>query len=195
MVRLRNLFWELRLGISTHGIFDVQFPDAYHYATMRYVTINRILEFLDLQPTDILVDIGSGKGRILCCAARSELRKVVGIEVAKELCEASEANAARMRGRKSPIAIHNSAAQEFDYAEGTVFTLFNPFGAATLAIVLESLERSWRARSRDIRIAYANPAHDDVFAQMKWLQRHEHWEKDTLRMEHSVSFYKSLPNT
>ena len=29
----------------------------------------------------------------------------------------------------------------------------------------------------------------------KWLERYEHWDKDKLRMEHSVSFYRSLPLT
>lgn len=187
------MLWELRLGISTHGLFDGHFPDGHHYATMRYVTINRILDFLELQPSDTFVDIGSGKGRVLCCAARSELRAVIGIEFSKELCKVAETNAARMRGRKSPIAIHQMPAQEFNYSEETVFTLFNPFGAATLATVLGKLELSGKAYPRGIRVVYANPEHEEVFARMKWLERYEYWDKDRLHLEHSVSFYRSLP--
>lgn len=193
LVRAYNLLWEIRLGISTNGSVDIQFPDAYEYATMRYSTINRILKHLRLQPSDVLVDLGSGKGRVLCCAARFAMRKVVGVELSKEMYDAATLNVAKMRGRKSPITIHHTTAQEFDYSEGTVFTLFNPFGASTLASVLEKLGLNLQTNPRCVTIAYANPEHDDVFARMKWLERYAHWDKDKLGMEHSVSFYKSLP--
>jgi hypothetical protein len=68
--RLNNLWWEYRLGVSTRGIVPTDHPDSVHYATMRYSTVWTILRHLDLRAPDVFMDIGSGKGRVLCCAAR-----------------------------------------------------------------------------------------------------------------------------
>lgn len=189
--RLHNLYWELRLGISTHGIVDTAIPDASHYATMRYASIIPILEHLSLQPSDVVVDVGSGKGRVLCVAARYVVQEVIGIEAVPELCQAAEKNSRHLRGRKSPIVIYNALAQEFDYSKGTVFTFFNPFGAATLSTVVERIHAGLQHRPRPIRIAYANPEHDHILAQCSWLDRYDAWRKEERGMEHSVTFYRS----
>lgn len=188
--RLNNLFWETALGISTRGIVDVHHPDSYHYATMSYFTIQKVLSFLSLQKEDVLIDIGCGKGRVLCLAARTPLQKVIGVDLSKELCEIARTNAERLRGRRSPIVVHNSNAEDFDYSQGTVFILFNPFGSLTLDTVLSKIHRD--VHSHPVRIAYANPAHDDVFAAHSWLQPYERWDKEKLGLEHSVSFYQSV---
>lgn len=191
VARLQNLVWELRLGISTRGIVETDVADASHYATMSYAMINRILDHLQLLPADVLIDVGSGKGRVLCCAARSIVREVVGVEIVPAFCRIAERNAERMRERKSPIVIHNVNAREFDYSRGTVFTLFNPFGADTLLAVMGKIEESVRVNPRGLRIAYANPKHDDVIRRLPWLECYDEWSKDHLRIEHSVTFYRS----
>ncbi len=188
--RLNNLWWEFRLGIRTRGIVEVQHPDAYHYATMFYSTIRKVLDRLELGHDDVVVDIGCGKGRVVCLAALNDVKKVVGVDLSGEFCDAARANARNMRGRRAPIEVHNVPAQEFDYSGTTAVFLFNPFGATTLDEVLNKIVSDVKDRSR-LRIAYANPAHDDVFTRHSWLERFEHWDKQALGVEHSVSFYKS----
>ncbi len=190
--RLNNLFWEYRLGVSTRGIVDIDNPDSYHYATMFYSTIQKMVRFLNLQPTDVVVDIGSGRGRVLCCAARHPVRKVVGIDLSEELCGDARVNAQRMRERRSPIEVHQGFAQTFDYSTGTAFILFNPFGASTLDAVLTKIHNDVQTASASIRIAYANPLHEDVFKKHRWLQRYEYWDKGKLHLEHSIAFYKAV---
>ncbi len=187
--RLNNLFWETYLGISTRGIVDVDHPDSYHYATMSYATIRRVLDFLSLKKDDVFTDIGCGKGRVLCLAARYRPGRVIGVDLSKEFCETARSNANRMRGSHSPVVVYNSDAESFDYSEGTVFLLFNPFGATTLNMVLSKIHNDGKGKS--VRIAYANPVHDEVFARHLWLRPYERWEKEHLNMEHSVYFYRS----
>lgn len=189
--RAHNFLWEVRLGISTRGIVNTNFPDARHYATLPYATIFRILERLCLTPQDVLVDVGSGKGRVLCCAARYVLREVVGVEIVQHLCEIAERNSRRLRGRKSPITIFNTAAQSYDYSNATVLTFFNPFGAKTLDAVLNRIEESQRKNPRPLRLAYANPEHDDVVQRRRWLERTDVWHKEAMAIQHSVVFYTS----
>ncbi len=187
--RLNNLYWERKLGISTQGLHDTDFPDANHYATMCYSTINRVLQRLFLAPSDILVDIGCGKGRVLCCAARLHVRKVIGVEISEELSQVAEENASRMHDRRSPIEVMNVRAQDFDYGEATVMMLFNPFGPTTVEAVLDRMRVS--RNSHSVRIAYINPVHERIFLDKRWLKLIEHWDQDRMQTEHSVSFYKS----
>ena len=186
--RLNNLWWEHRLGISTRGVVPVAHYDSTHYATMSYSTIWSILDHLSLGPSDVFVDIGSGRGRVLCCAAQYPVERVVGVDLSEPLCEAARENARRLRGRRAPISVQASMADDFAYSAATVLFLFDPFGAQTLARVLERIGREVH---QSLRIAYANPTHDEVFQRQTWLEPSEHWDAAASGMEHSVSFYRS----
>ena len=188
--RLNNLFWERRLGISTRGLVPIDHPDSVHYATMPFSTIRSIFQYIDLQPPDVFVDVGCGKGRVLCYAARHEVKRVVGVDLSAELCGEARANAARLRGRKAPIVVELRPAHEFDYSAASALFMFDPFGAATMAKVLDKIGRDTAGRS--VRIAYANPTQDAVFRQQQWLERREFWPKEATGLEHSVVFYRSL---
>ena len=187
--RLNNLVWEYRMGISTRGVIEVDHPDAGHYAAMSYRSIFATLAALRLGRDDVFVDIGCGKGRVLCCAARTPMRKVVGVDLSAELCEDARCNAARARGLKTPIEVHCALADDFDYSEGTVFFLFSPFGAETMRRVLAKIHAD--RGSGDVRIAYANPAYPEPFAEQAWLERYEFWDRLERNDEHSVAFYRS----
>ena len=187
--RLNNLYWEYRLGISTRGVVPVEHFDSHHYATMNYSTIWSILDRLALGPADVFVDIGCGKGRVLSCAGRYPVDRVIGVDLSAPFCEVARENARRLRGRRAPIDVETTMADEFDYSESTVLFLFDPFGAATLEPLLEKIGRT---ATRTVRVAYANPTFDEVFLRQPWLERTEHWDARSSGFEHSVSFYRSV---
>jgi len=189
VARLDNLRWELRLGVSTRGRVEVDYPDAHRYASMNYSSIFETLHFLSPKPADTFIDIGSGRGRVLCCAARYPITKVIGVDLTTAFCADASSNAARMRGRRAPIVVHNVNATEFDYADGDVYYLFDPFGADTLTNVLEKI-RDDRG-DKPVRFAYANPTHEIAFTTQPWLERYEFWDKAKTGGEHSVSFYRT----
>ncbi|GAB3672571.1 hypothetical protein GCM10027589_42120 [Actinocorallia lasiicapitis] len=187
--RLANLWWETRLGVSTRGTAATGYPDAVHYATMSYATIGKVLDGLELGPDDELADLGSGLGRVLCCAARRPIRAAVGYEVDPGLCGQARRNAVRLRGRKAPITVHEGPAQEMTFRDVTAFFLFDPFGEQTLRAVLDKIEAD--TGGVGVRFAYANPSHDHVFAERKWLEAHDFWDAAEKGLEHSVAFYRS----
>jgi cyclopropane fatty-acyl-phospholipid synthase-like methyltransferase len=166
--RLGNAFWEKALGISTRGVVDVDYTDAVHYASMPYATIWNLLRQLELGPDDTFVDVGCGRGRVLCCAARRPISEAIGVEVSAPLCADARANADRLRGRKAAITVHNAPAQDFDYSAATVLFLFNPFGPDTMDQVLAKLRADTAGGS--LRIAYAVPTYADVFKDHDWLE-------------------------
>jgi cyclopropane fatty-acyl-phospholipid synthase-like methyltransferase len=188
--RVRNLVWERRLDVSTRGVVAVDHPDASLYAAMHYVSINRALAALELWPDDVFVDIGCGKGRVLCCAARSRVAKVVGVDLSEEFCEQARQNARRVRGLRAPIEVTTGLAEEFDYSECTAFFMFSPFGPDTMRKVLSKIHAD--RGQRPVRIAYAHPAYPAPFAEQAWLERYDFWDHAQRPDKHSVAFYRSV---
>lgn len=190
-IKLCNMLWDYRLNIRTKGVFEVSVADAVHYSTISYKLLRVILRSLFLKPTDVFVDVGCGKGRVVCLAARLNIQKVIGIEVSEKLCKISKRNSSLLRRRLAPIMIINALAQETDYRQGTVFYLFNPFGASTLSAWLSKMEESLRLYPRTVKIVYVNPKHEPLLKNCKWLKRYDSWER-TVGLEHSVSFWESI---
>lgn len=192
LMKCGNMLWEYRLGIHSRGaLHSAAGSDSVPYSTSSYRTIMGILHNLSLKSSDVFVDIGCGKGRVLCCASRFRIREVVGIEADESLCATAQRNAEKARGKKSPIRIINAAAQEFDYRAGTVYYLFHPFGAATLNQVLARIEQSLQLHPREIRIVYLNPAADFLLRKNNWLEMYERWQAgDKFGLTHDVSFWR-----
>lgn len=187
-----NLGWEYMLGINTRGTAEVPEPDSGHYVTTNYSLIWAILHNLALSSSDVFVDIGCGKGRVICCAARFNIRGVTGVEISKNLCEIAERNAVRVSRRRAPITIINTPAQDCDYLNGTVFYLFNPFGALTLRRVLTKIQLSVSAHPRLVRIVYVNPQHESLFQAHDWLELYDRWEPGrNAELAHDISFWRS----
>ena len=175
--RVVDLVWEWRLGIRTRGSAEVGHPDAVRYAPFAYAAVWKTLWHMDLQSSDVFVDLGCGKGRVTCCAARLATCTIIGIDIESELCAIARDNARRLRGRRTPIQIINIAAQDFDYHRCTAIFMFNPFGAATLQQVVDIIRRSLDEYPRPLRLAYVNPRHDQVISEAGFLQRYDHWTR------------------
>jgi SAM-dependent methyltransferase len=194
-IKLRNFLWEQTLGINTRGVVkeDID-PDSFCYSTISYSAIFSILNRLDLKSSDVFYDIGSGKGRVACCAARFNLKKVIGVELNIKLCNIAKQNAALLKGGKTKIEIANVLAQEYDYHDGTIFYLFNPFGASTLSSVLSKIDHALCLYPRTIRIIYVNPGFDSLLSNSNWLEMYDKWAPNKyIGLNHSVSFWRSKP--
>lgn len=149
---------------------DMRVDDSVIYEGISYLQLWRYINSLKLSSDDVVFDIGCGMGRVLCLFARRPVKKCVGIEVSKELAEIAKQNAMRLRGCKAPIDIVVGDAAEADYSDGTIYCLFNPFGAETLEAVLERIYSSVQRLPRRIWIAYFTPIHDDVLESCDWLR-------------------------
>lgn len=69
-IKFCDMLWDYRLNIRTRGVFEVSTVGAFHYATVSYTFIREILRSLFLKPTDVFVDLGCRKGRVVCLAER-----------------------------------------------------------------------------------------------------------------------------
>src|SRR5438093_966038 len=78
----------------------------------------------DVQPDDVIVDVGAGKGRAINWLVRAHpSNRIVGIELDPEIC----AETAKRLARFDQVEILCGDALELLPADGTLFYLFNPF--------------------------------------------------------------------
>ncbi|MGN6488355.1 MAG: class I SAM-dependent methyltransferase [Devosia sp.] len=173
--RVENIRAEMTLGINTRGILETDIPDAQIYGTVDYPHVRSVLAALALTPSDVFIDVGCGRGRVLCCAALQDCAAVVGVELSPELCAEARVNGQKMRGRRTSIEVYQVAAQDFDYQGATALYFFNPFGAATLDLVLAKIRAD--TSGAPIRMAFVNIAEhtERVFNNHSWLALQEFW--------------------
>jgi SAM-dependent methyltransferase len=131
---------------------------ATHYEPTPVADIDRMLDAVPLAPERAtLVDVGAGLGRVVLHAARRPYRQIVGIEISPALVEVAKDNRAAYRGELvcRDIRLVRADAARFTFPRGDlVVYLYNPFGAAVLAPMLDRLIAD---RRRDIALVYHTP--------------------------------------
>jgi SAM-dependent methyltransferase len=183
-----------RLRIDTGGYKHMSEAGHVHYGTLPYRGSMAVLRALPDVTGRTLVDIGSGKGRFLCCAARFPFARVIGIEYDRELCEVSLKNARSLRLRVCDIEVVNCLAQNYSYGSGDFYYLYNPFSAEILRRVIE---RIGTERTGPVVLIYVNPRHEAVLHEFPWLERYDFWDTGAHGIRgrdggrYQVSFWRS----
>lgn len=113
---------------------------------------------------DVLVDLGSGLGHVPLLTAICTGAASLGIE--REAAYVACAQAAADALQLSRARFRCTDARAADFADGTLFYLYTPFGGSVLQTVLDALRRE--AGRRAIRIAAHGPCVAALAAQ-PWL--------------------------
>lgn len=142
--------------------------DAQGYQPTRYWQLERMTAALGLNESDVFVDLGCGKGRVVCYIALNRLRKVVGVELRRDLAAVAADNVRRL-APPTPVEIVCRDVADFRSPDGTVFYMFNPFGRRTVEAVAANIRASWEDRPRPIRIVYNNSVHGACLDALDWL--------------------------
>lgn len=144
--------------------------EQYEYQGTPYEFIADFLHVLDLGPEDVLYDLGSGYGRIpLYAALTTNCGKCKGIEIVPERVRISQ-NAARALLLLNVDFIQDNV-QDYDFSDGTIFFLFNPFTWQTLEKVGEKFKKIVAQRKIQI-VTWGGPS-------VAYLER-QHWLKRRL---------------
>jgi SAM-dependent methyltransferase len=177
--RLESYAWDRWLNIDTAHIAGTsRLPDdkglcgdAYGFQTNAHCSIRKAIQLTRPRKDDVMIEIGCAKGRAVCHFARLPIKKVIGIEISRELSEIALSNAQRLRGRRAPIEIHNQDAATSFYGEGTIFFISNPFGPITLKAVLDRIAESHLSCRKQARFIYLNPTCSEVFDSLSWIKK------------------------
>ena len=130
--RILDRVGDFRLRIATYGSAELCLPGQRHYATVSFRATKLIFDHLRPSLEDVIVDIGCGKGRVVCCAAQRHVKQVVGIEYNPELAKIALRNLQRMPNKRAPASIEIGLAEDFDYSSASLIYLYNPFDATAL---------------------------------------------------------------
>ena len=161
------------LGIKTFGHVPAH-PDMsarnIRYDPLPYRSLRAVARHLPLSQNDHLLDIGCGKGRVLCFFALRHIRRCSGIEISSDLSGAARRNARCLRRRRAPIDVTQADAMDSGIGDASIIYLFNPFSAEVMEPVLRNIEHSLRARPRPLRICYINPVQGALLDARDWLE-------------------------
>jgi predicted O-methyltransferase YrrM len=117
----------------------------------------------------IFLDVGAGKGRGVMIASELPFRRVIGVELNKEMARIAQANVDLWRrahkadptaGAIAPIRILNEDALSYELpSTPTLIFLFHPFEAPVLKAFLRRIESAFASRPGTVDLLYVNAEH------------------------------------
>ena len=141
-------------------------PESVAYSPSPWWILRWLLPTSEVQSTDVFVEFGCGKGRVVLDAARRyRFRRVVGVELSPELSEVARELVTSERGRLrcQDVTIETIDATQFEIPDEMTYAyLYNPFFGATFERVVENIIESLDRSPRRIRVIYLHPAHHDT---------------------------------
>lgn len=142
-------------------------------------TLLRMVELAEVQPDDVVVDIGSGVGRATALIHLVTGASAIGIEIQSALVRSARELAQRVN-TPQVSTVHGDAAQLTRYiASGDVFFLYCPFGMDRANQFLDDIE--WMAKARAARVCAVNMA----LPARSWLT--------PVSTSHDLAVYRSRP--
>ena len=153
--------------------FDTSmFDDNKIYSPVEYYHIRKEIRILGPLPHDVFIDLGCGKGRVVCCFARRKLKECIGIDIDPKLCSLAKINSTRLNGAKTPMRFICGDVAYADLSFGTIYYMFHPFGPSTLKEELRKIEASLRSNYRKIKIVYHNAIHEEILIKTSWIEKY-----------------------
>jgi hypothetical protein len=134
------------------------------YDGSQWLPVRRALKDLAPGPSDVFVDLGSGKGKVLLIAGMLPFRRVVGVEIDEKLSGCARRNIRQARPRLCAQDVNSITANVLDWPipdETSVIFMFNPFIGHTFRSVVGRIIESYDRRPRTLHIVYFYPWEHD----------------------------------
>jgi tRNA G37 N-methylase Trm5 len=135
------------------------------YEPSGWFYLRRALRKREVKPSDVFIDFGSGKGRVVFQAARYPFARVIGVEISEALNEVARRNIKRNRDRLvcRDVTLVTSDAAEFAIPDDmTIAYFYYPFAGATFERVIANIVLSLDRRPRPVKLIYACPGIEDA---------------------------------
>lgn len=177
----REIKGEKKYGIHTTGADEldklqekgIDIEHATIYMPASYDLLEYAFSNIPMKSFRHFIDIGCGKGRIMCVAAHYGATKVTGIDFSKDFCDAAKLNLAKTKLLLPKLdykVFHNDAFYFEIPDDADCIFMFNPFDEIIMSGVLENIEMSLERAPRKITIVYANPLQKHLFFEYGYQQ-------------------------
>jgi hypothetical protein len=139
---------------------------ASRYEAVSFYMLEKLLNaFKKVSGLTSIIDLGSGKGRVMMAAPHFGFTDITGIDFAKELCEQAIANMNEKKTQFPGIKwrVINENVENYEIGkQDSVFFMFNPFTEDILKRFLEKIDKSCHEFPRSIYFLYANPQYQKL---------------------------------
>jgi predicted RNA methylase len=156
-----RLLYERGLDTSETRVRAMHFhPERVRYAPSGWMLLPGVLAHCEIGPTDVFVDFGAGKGRVLVQAAGHPFARVVGVEIDPELAEQGRRNLARARARLvcQEVELVTADAARWPVPDDMTYGFFFiPFTGEIARAVVANVVASLDRRARTVRLIYSRP--------------------------------------
>jgi len=145
--------------------------DVYH---SDYDALSIIFNFCcPVAETDVLVDVGCGKGRVINYWLSQGLRnRMIGLELDPDIANQT----AKQFERRPNVSILAGDAIANIPLEGSLFYFYNPFSRERVALFEEKLRKL--AAAKTVKVIYYNPKSIDAFSPAMWHIEHINFDQD-----------------
>jgi hypothetical protein len=156
----RNAVRDLRYGSFLGGTVKTRYEHlgAHDVGNVEYEDLPPLFAPADVEPSDVIVDVGAGKGRsINWLLERYPGNRIIGIELDPEIA----AKTAQRLRRFENVAIVCGDATAMLPQDGTIFYLFNPFDDSVMRRFIDAFLAAGMDPRR--RIVYHNAKYVELF--------------------------------
>lgn len=161
------MIYERGLAATGEGIgldeLGLNAPGRVRYEASGWAYLRRALRRCEVGPTDVFVDFGSGKGRVVWQAARYPFGRVIGVEISAQLNEVAHRNLEENRDRLKcrDVELVTADATQFEIPDDMTFAyLYSPFEGQIFETVIDHVIESLDRNPRRLNLIYANPVMD-----------------------------------
>lgn len=198
--RVTKLLFERDMDTTGQTIELEHFnPDLVPYEPSSWLPLRWALRRIRPRPDDVFVDFGSGKGRVICQAARRPFARVVGVEISEKLVEAARVNVERNRRhfKCQDIELVSADATQWTIPDDmTIGYLYHPFAGATFRRVIDNVVRSIERNPRRVRLVYVGPVLETEILEtgLFRLARRRRGRRGRSQLFNSVSVFEHDPS-
>ncbi|MCR5690949.1 MAG: class I SAM-dependent methyltransferase [Eubacterium sp.] len=141
--------------------------DNYHchrYEPTPYPVLDQLFDYYQPGEDEVLVDYGSGLGRLNFYVAHRLGIQSVGVEFSREYYQRALANLETFQGKKDKISFCLSRAEDYLVSKvETCFYFFNPFSLDIFRQVINRILDSWEEVPRKLTLVLYYPEDDVIF--------------------------------
>lgn len=157
MHRATERYHELRWGIDTDHVIEphelgIKSNESHAYVPTDFTTFHKVMRRIPVRKNhDVLLDWGSGMGRVLIMGGMYPFERIVGVELSPQLNRIAEDNIRRvlpkLRCRKISTVTADAAHYEVP-DDVTLVYCYNPFHGDIFASALHNLKESLDRKPR-----------------------------------------------
>ena len=174
-LRGSEFYHDHRLGIRTRAtVATGGGEDSIDYMPIPYRHLTCMLAKVRMDEDCVFLDYGAGMGRVVAVAATHPVRRVIGVELSRDMAAIARRNLAQARGLicRDVQFVEQDAADFVVPEDVSVIHFYNPFIGETLAQVVRRIHDSVVRRPRTIQIIFFNHGQfDRVIRGADWVRQ------------------------